>query len=81
MDRAPLTRQRSKWMAIGDRPDALEALAGLGADSVDMWWRNVHDGQLRCIVTEEPMGWHLSISHSRRVRGGGGGSCRPLRPS
>jgi hypothetical protein len=70
MDRAPLTRQRSKWMAIGDRPDALEALAGLGADSVDMWWRNVHDGQLRCIVTEEPMGWHLSISHSRRVRGG-----------
>ncbi|MGE0796200.1 MAG: hypothetical protein AB7O29_12795, partial [Acidimicrobiia bacterium] len=29
----------------------------------DGWWlRRVADGQLRAIVVEEPLGWHLSIS-------------------
>jgi hypothetical protein len=28
-----------------------------------VWRRKVHDGVLVAIVADEPLGWHLSISH------------------
>lgn len=74
MERAPMTRQRSKW-DFSRGPEVDLTVAGLkaaGATDVEMFWRNVHDGQLRVIVAFEPPagGWHLSISHAKRVRGG-----------
>lgn len=52
MRRAPLTRQRSSWTAIGADP------LGLGSMSI----RNVSDGVLRALVADEATGWHMSIS-------------------
>jgi hypothetical protein len=73
-ERTPITRQRSRWDPC-EGPEIEFTIGGLldaGAVSVEMFWRNVHDGQLRVIVADEPPagGWHLSISHARRVRGG-----------
>lgn len=67
--RNPLTRQRSEWLPVHD-DDTAARLVALGAADVWIWRRNVHDGRLTAVVADEPMGWHLSISHSRRVRGG-----------
>ena len=56
MERNPITRQRSKWIPLEDDWPGYE--------------RNVNDGRLMVLVTEDPDGWHLSISHARRVKGG-----------
>lgn len=48
----PLVAQLTPWRRRGRDP------LGLG----DFWIRSTRDGQLRAIVAEEPMGWHLSIS-------------------
>lgn len=51
--RAPLTRQRSPWIEDTQRDD-----------DIGRWFfRRVHDGVLWTCVAEEPLGWHLSISH------------------
>ena len=75
MERTPQTKQRSKWRdLIADDPvtsrTIIEALEGIGAQNIELWHRNVGDGVLRVIVDEEPMGWHLSISHAKRGKGG-----------
>lgn len=55
MEHKPQTKQRSKWT------DA-EITNVLGLDG--LWhYRNVGDGQLRVLITDEPTGLHLSISH------------------
>ena len=68
-----MSRQRSTWKLV-DRYDqsqlAVEAIRQAGAAGVEMFWRNVHDGQLRAIVALEPAGWHLSVSHARWERKG-----------
>lgn len=56
MARKPLTRQRSKWQPLDVHP----ALAAIGVSTAAR--RMVHDGALRVLVAEEPLGWHLSIS-------------------
>ena len=75
MDRHPLTKQRSRWRDLKlDDPVTVgkltEALEGLGAMNVAIWHRGVGDGDLRAVVAEEPTGWHLSISHMKRTKGG-----------
>jgi hypothetical protein len=55
VERRPMTRARSQWIA--GKP---MTMAG-AAESV--WTRRVGDGVLTVIVAEEPQGWHLSISH------------------
>jgi len=56
MERKPITRQRSKWQPLD--PGLLPPWLGISTAAV----RNVHDGQLRVLVAEEPMGWHASVS-------------------
>ena len=75
MDRKPQTKQRSPYRRLElDDPvtfgNIKEALEGIGAVNVDVHHRNVGDGYLRVIVDEEPIGWHLSISHAKRGKGG-----------
>lgn len=53
--RDPLTKQRSSW-----RPMKGMTIGGVKTDA---FVRNVHDGRLRALVSHEPQGWHLSISH------------------
>jgi len=58
MERSPITKARSAWRELVGEPFG-RALSECGAQ----WFvRNVSDGYLRCLVAEEPMGWHLSIS-------------------
>ncbi len=56
MKRDPLTtRPRSEWLRMeGPTIDGRVA---------DHYQRKVHDGLLVALVTHEPKGWHLSISH------------------
>lgn len=56
---APLTRQRSPWTISQRGPVFILGVA------TSTYFRRVHDGQLRSLVSHEPHGWHLSISHSR----------------
>lgn len=75
MERKPITQQRSKYRELKlDDPITAgriaEALSKIGATNIAIWWRNVGDGQLRVIIDEEPMGWHLSISHAKRGKKG-----------
>lgn len=55
MERAPITRHRSKW-----RPIDAPGLAGL--EGLDAFERNVSDGRLVALVALEPAGLHLSVS-------------------
>lgn len=56
----PTRKQRSKWVESSPGPVA----SLIGSDyGVRVWQRNVHDGHLTAVVAEEPLGWHLSISH------------------
>ena len=76
MERKPATKQRSKYRPLElDDPVTVrqitEGLEGIGARNVAVSHRNVGDGWLRVIVDEEPLGWHLSISHAKRAKGGG----------
>ena len=75
MERKPITNQRSKYrdLKLDDPVTAarvVEALRGIGARNIQIWHRNVGDGELRVIIDEEPMGWHLSISHAKRSKKG-----------
>ena len=66
----PMTRQRSKWEPH-EAASARAILASAGALDVTIWQRNVHDGRLVAVVAgDEPTGWHMSISHNKRVKGG-----------
>ena len=56
MKHAPLTRQRSAWVDICD------LTAEMGHPTTQ-WERRVHDGLLLALVSQEPAGLHLSISH------------------
>jgi hypothetical protein len=63
MEHTPITKQRSKWqpMDLDDlTPDEI-----LGVP-VYWWKRSVGDGTLVACVSEEPQGWHLSISYRDR---------------
>ncbi len=51
----PLTKQRSLWREC----DALD----IGDVTCRVWQRDVGDGHLMAIIGDEPMGWHMSISH------------------
>lgn len=68
-----MTKQRSQWQpSRGPAVDrTIHDLKAAGARSIEFLWRNVHDGELRVIIADEPIGWHMSISHARRGRGGG----------
>ncbi len=75
MERKPLTQQRSKYRSLADDDPQtwsamVVALERAGARNIEIWWRNVGDGQLRVIVDEEPAGWHMSISHAKRGKNG-----------
>ena len=61
--RDPLTRQRSPWRSAG--PVDIDGLV-----HGDSWRRDVGDGYLVAMVTDEPAGWHLSVSHRRQTRRG-----------
>lgn len=54
MEAKPITRQRSSW-----QHQDTTSIQGIPAT---VHRRNVHDGQLRAFVAQEPTGWHLSIS-------------------
>lgn len=56
----PLTKQRSAWT----RGDDFKIL---GVPN-QRWERKVTDGPLTVLVAEEPLGWHLSISHRGHPR-------------
>lgn len=59
MKRAPITKQRSSWTPT-THVDYVDTAFG---DVVLAWHRrNVNDGVLLASVSEEPHGWHLSIS-------------------
>jgi hypothetical protein len=62
----------SQWAPCDGVDDVVDGLLAAGAVSVEILWRNVHDGQLRAIVADEPPagGWHLSISHAKRGKNG-----------
>jgi hypothetical protein len=64
-----LSRQRSAWEPFDDSVvDAL--IVAQGAKNVAMHRRNVSDGVLVALVSEDPTGWHLSVAHNRRTKGG-----------
>lgn len=56
VDPRPITRQRSKWDQTGTFP----LPAGVTGK---VFKRAVGDGMLTAIVSQEPQGWHMSISH------------------
>jgi hypothetical protein len=75
VERKPITKQHSEWFPIDEDSQVgrvKRLLLDEGAVSVEILWRNVHDGELRVIVADEPQagGWHMSISHMRRAKGG-----------
>lgn len=47
--------------------DALEAQ---GSTNVQVWSKPTGDGELRFIIAEEMGGWHLSVTHAKRSKGG-----------
>jgi hypothetical protein len=53
--RDPLTRQRSDWADVG----AFDCDGAPGR----AYRRNVHDGFLSALLTQEPHGQHLSVAH------------------
>ncbi len=55
MERQTATKIRAEWHPL--------------SDGWPGYWRNCHDGQLRVLITEDPGGWHLSISHARMKKG------------
>jgi hypothetical protein len=59
----PMTKQRSQWVQVPVGP-----LDGLVVDGSKVYQRNVHDGHLTAIVSPEPHGLHLSISHRTNGR-------------
>jgi hypothetical protein len=54
--RDPATKQRSPW--VRHEPMRIDD------EMVAVFRRRVHDGMLNALVSEEPKGWHLSVSHS-----------------
>lgn len=54
--RDPITRQRSRWSRIDE--------LAIDGTTAAVHERRVHDGILRALVSLEPGGWHLSISHT-----------------
>lgn len=82
MKRDPMTKQRSAWEEDPAEPERMRAdmrKQGLSQDVIDagleadvrFYRRNVHDGQLTCMVGTIPnAGLHLSISHRRRTKEG-----------
>lgn len=63
MDRQPATKQRSPWTPIDD--NILGQFVEMAGVSCAGYQRRVHDGLLAALVAEEPLGWHMSISHRR----------------
>src|SRR4029434_4957364 len=61
----PLTKQRSPWEPF-DGPIAV--IDGIAVDCVRWRRRRVSDGGLIACVSDEPSGWHMSISF-RNQRG------------
>lgn len=54
---SPLTRARSAWHEL--EPVALPLNV-----TATCWERSVHDGILRALLSDDPEGWHLSVSHA-----------------
>jgi hypothetical protein len=66
-----MTKHRSSWQEFEvANPELHELLTGAGIGECRMFVRKVHDGELRALVSLEPPGWHLSISHTRAARNG-----------
>lgn len=63
MERKPLTRQRSPWERDYEREHVV-AVNGSLAVEVLVYRRRVSDGRLTALVSHEPAGWHMSISHT-----------------
>lgn len=67
MQRDPISRQRSPWLAFRSGIDWATVMPG--ARHVRTFIRDVHDGSLRAIRSVDPDGLHLSVSwspHSQR---------------
>lgn len=63
--RKPMTKARSKWEPCGGSAaevvaQCIRAMTG-DARYCAAWQRRVGDGTLTVIVSQGPMGWHLSI--------------------
>ena len=56
----PLTKQRSPW--LGEPSRTIEMPGPDGPVTAHFFRRTVGDGTLWAIVSQEPRGWHLSIS-------------------
>lgn len=72
MQHTPLERQDTPWRNV---TEGVGIPPGLLATTT-VWRRIVWDGLLTAFVAEEPMGWHLSISHVKK-----GGANRQRYPS
>lgn len=61
MERNPIDATVSQWVE----------LPGLTIDGIPVsaHRRKVHDGTLTVLVSQEPQGWHLSISHKHKKPG------------
>lgn len=60
----PLSRQRSPWLGI---PSLTQEMSdGTTTVIAHYFQRQVHDGSLLAITSEEPEGWHLSVSFRDR---------------
>lgn len=68
MGHQPLSRQRSAWVPLEESRHAgmwvAPSIPGVRASV-----RDVADGVLLCFHGRQPIGWHLSISHRRLVKG------------
>jgi hypothetical protein len=62
MERRPVTRQRSTW-----EPWQESIILGV---AVQWLRRRVGDGELVACIGNEPMGWHMSLSHRRITKAG-----------
>lgn len=68
-----MTQSKFRELKLDDPVTAgiiTQRLEEAGAQNVGIWHRNVGDGELRCILEETPMGWHLSITHAKRQKKG-----------
>lgn len=63
----PLTAQTTPWVGLPN--ETMHMDDGLGHVVVAHWFRRtVPDGTLMACVSEEPQGWHLSVSFSDHAR-------------
>lgn len=66
---SPTRKQYQRVAGSVERP-IVEALEAQGSTNVQVWSKPTGDGELRFIIAEEVGGWHLSVTHAKRGKGG-----------